>query len=247
MLSNKLRLNVGQVEVLVLDSDGGMFLFQEPLELDADHNFEVNIGQEPVFPAVPIPSGTCFIPASELSSLPTAVRKAHNAYIQAAASYKHVSPFKKSFSPAVLECLEGMLGESLPRPSYFGIEMAQQQVNPLPDEIDVSTPIREGAKYQVTVNAYERNPRARRLCIEKYGANCFICGFSFGKAYGKLVEGFIHVHHLRPLAEIGEEYEVDPVADLRPVCPNCHAVIHRRVPPYSIEELKSFLQQTGSS
>jgi predicted HNH restriction endonuclease len=47
------------------------------------------------------------------------------------------------------------------------------------------------------------------------------------------------VHHLRPISEIAEEYEVDPVKDLRPVCPNCHAMIHRTPQLYSIEEMKN--------
>jgi 5-methylcytosine-specific restriction protein A len=62
----------------------------------------------------------------------------------------------------------------------------------------------------------------------------------FEQCYGEVAKGFIHVHHLRPLSEIGEEYEVDPIADLRPVCPNCHAVLHLRVPAYSIEEVMNF-------
>jgi 5-methylcytosine-specific restriction protein A len=45
------------------------------------------------------------------------------------------------------------------------------------------------------------------------------------------------VHHLRPLAEIGAEYVLDPEVDLRPVCPNCHAMLHRTRPPMSIEAL----------
>ncbi|HSX81067.1 MAG TPA: HNH endonuclease [Candidatus Saccharimonadia bacterium] len=52
---------------------------------------------------------------------------------------------------------------------------------------------------------------------------------------------FIHVHHCRPLSEIAGEYVVDPIEDLRPVCPNCHAVIHRRTPPFTIEEVRSML------
>jgi 5-methylcytosine-specific restriction protein A len=46
------------------------------------------------------------------------------------------------------------------------------------------------------------------------------------------------VHHLKSLAEIGAEYELDPVRDLRPVCPNCHAMIHRKYPPYGLEEVR---------
>lgn len=86
----------------------------------------------------------------------------------------------------------------------------KEPANLFPDEVDKEIPIWEGAKYQVTVNAYERDPRARRRCIEHYGTSCFICGLSFGAIYGEVAKGFIHVHHLRPLSEIDSEYMVDP-------------------------------------
>lgn len=117
----------------------------------------------------------------------------------------------------------------------------------LPEEINNSEVLTEGAIQHITVNAYERNPEARRRCIEHYGTRCCICRFDFGQVYGEVAKGLIHVHHLRPLSEIGEEYQINPVADLRPVCPNCHAVLHRRSPAYSIEEVKAFLDQSNSS
>ncbi|MBW4522620.1 MAG: HNH endonuclease [Scytolyngbya sp. HA4215-MV1] len=110
-------------------------------------------------------------------------------------------------------------------------------VSLFPDEVDSTEVFREGAVRQVTVNAYERDPRARQKCIDYYGLNCSVCNFNFGETFGQLGKGFIHVHHLCPISEIGEEYEVDPVKDLRPVCPNCHAMIHRRSPPLSFEEI----------
>ena len=55
--------------------------------------------------------------------------------------------------------------------------------------------------------------------------------------------GVIHVHHLIPLSSVDADYEVDPVRDLRPVCPNCHVVLHHREPPYSLEEARQFLQR----
>lgn len=108
----------------------------------------------------------------------------------------------------------------------------------LPEEIlDEETYI-EGARKSIIVNAYERNPNARQKCIEYHGYNCVVCNFNFFDVYGEIGKGFIHVHHLKELNQIGEEYIVDPIQDLRPVCPNCHAMLHRKKPSYSIEELK---------
>jgi hypothetical protein len=243
MYPHGLRLNVGQVEALTSWDEGSRFLFQSPLHLGSDPRFEVNTDPSPVYPAVPIPSGVCQVAASDLVDLPAAVRTAHEAFIQVAASFKRGSPFRRSHSPAVIEYVESVLTTTLPRPSYAPHDAPDQRVEPLPDELDFSQPLTEGARYQVTVNAYERDPRARQFCIARHGTACVICGFSFGAAYGPVAEGFIHVHHLRPLSEIGGKYEVNPAEDLRPVCPNCHAVLHRRVPAYSIEEVRAFLTQ----
>lgn len=111
-----------------------------------------------------------------------------------------------------------------------------------PDEVVSSIPLVEGAICRVTVNAYERSPEARCRCIAAHGTSCSICGFSFGAMYGEVAEGYIHVHHLRPLSEIRGEYEVDPVEDLRPVCPNCHAVLHLGGRCRSIEEVRQLLR-----
>lgn len=99
----------------------------------------------------------------------------------------------------------------------------------------------EGAVCQVVINAYERNPIARAQCIAHYGSSCVVCGFNFGAVYGPFAEGFIHVHHIKPLSDIREEYEVNPITDMRPVCPNCHAVIHIDGACRSIEEVKQFM------
>jgi 5-methylcytosine-specific restriction endonuclease McrA len=118
--------------------------------------------------------------------------------------------------------------------------------DPLPEEVTESAGLVEGAVRTVVVNAYERNPEARRRCVAHYGPRCAVCGFDFAAAYGAVAEGYIHVHHLRPLAEIGEAYVVDPVADLRPVCPNCHAVIHLGGGCRGIEDVRRLLAAARS-
>jgi 5-methylcytosine-specific restriction protein A len=104
----------------------------------------------------------------------------------------------------------------------------------------------EGAVTRVSVNRFERSSRARELCIKKWGTDCVVCGFRFEQRYGDAGAGFIHVHHLAELSTVGSEYEIRPVDDLRPVCPNCHAMLHKRSPAYTIDELKAMLRPTPS-
>lgn len=127
------------------------------------------------------------------------------------------------------------------------LHVAQKQLNivssnRLSEEVSSEQKLIEGAVCQVTINSYERNPEARRRCIEHYGTSCCVCGFNFEDKFGLVAQGFIHVHHLKPLSEIQEEYKVDPITDLRPVCPNCHAIIHLGGKTRSIEEVKSWIQ-----
>jgi 5-methylcytosine-specific restriction enzyme A len=112
-----------------------------------------------------------------------------------------------------------------------------------PEEVDPTRTYIEGATRQVTVNLYERNAEARTICINYYGTSCSVCGFKFEGTYGKMGTGFIHVHHIKPLAEIRKGYKLNPIKDLRPVCPNCHAMIHQRKPAYSIEELRAIIER----
>jgi hypothetical protein len=108
-----------------------------------------------------------------------------------------------------------------------------------PDEIDeLDEILNEGAVSSVSVNRYERNRKARELCLEHYGMECRVCGMDFGRHYGKIGVGFMHVHHTVELSTIRKEYTVDPIRDLVPVCPNCHSMLHQRKPPYTIEELR---------
>lgn len=101
----------------------------------------------------------------------------------------------------------------------------------------------EGRSYKISVNKYERDRSARSKCIEHYGCVCAVCDFSFEDIYGSVGNDFIHVHHLVPIATIGKEYKLDPVNDLIPVCPNCHAMLHKSDPPFSIEELHSLIDK----
>lgn len=117
--------------------------------------------------------------------------------------------------------------------------------NLIPEEISEPVKYLEGASKTISINAYERNAKARYACIQHYGAICCVCDFDFKATYGEIGDGFIHVHHLIPLSEINKQYELDPIKDLRPVCPNCHGIIHRTQPALTIEQLKSHLKNSS--
>lgn len=114
-----------------------------------------------------------------------------------------------------------------------------------PMEIPESTPMIEGAMKKIRVNLFERDPKLRELCVKHWGCKCSVCGFDFSANYGEIGLGFIHVHHLVPLSAVRGAHRVDPIEDLIPVCPNCHAMLHHPKgpdsPPPTVEELKVFM------
>lgn len=121
-----------------------------------------------------------------------------------------------------------------------------QYKDELSEEIVKKNRYIEGAFLSVLVNRYERNPKARQKCIDYHGCKCDICGFDFGQTYGEIGKNYIEVHHKVPLNEIKEQYEVDPINDLIPVCSNCHSIIHRKTPSLAVEELKLIRKRINS-
>lgn len=110
-------------------------------------------------------------------------------------------------------------------------------------KIGVESPLYlEGEARRVASTRYERNPHARKACIEHYGERCVVCEMDFGTVYGELGRGFIHVHHLDPVSQSKEARPVDPKKDLRPVCPNCHAMLHKKFPPIDVGELRKLFE-----
>lgn len=98
-------------------------------------------------------------------------------------------------------------------------------------------------RYSVKQNRYERNSRARQACIEHYGPQCYVCGFDFEDKYGEIGKGFIHVHHEDPHSEIEDVREVDPIEDMKPLCPNCHGMTHQKTPPYTPKQMRRIIEE----
>ncbi|RZM79724.1 HNH endonuclease [Leptolyngbya iicbica] len=113
----------------------------------------------------------------------------------------------------------------------------------LPEELPDRIEYKEGIVKQIKVNRYERDQKARDACLSHYGYVCQVCNIKLCDIYGVVAETLIHVHHIKPLSEIGDSYIVDPVNDLIPVCPNCHAVIHLKSPPYTPQEVSEMFRR----
>lgn len=130
---------------------------------------------------------------------------------------------------------------------WYALDLGSSASVALPEELSSPERYSEGARFTVAISAYERNSRARAACIAHHGHVCAVCGFDFVRVYGNLGEGFIHVHHVAPIGKIGKEYEIDPITDLVPVCPNCHAMIHRFEPPLTVQQLRQHISQLRTS
>ena len=142
--------------------------------------------------------------------------------------------------PAIFGIISGKGGGI--KPSVYDVT--------LPEEIEESTGnLVEGLKKQVTVNAYERNPKARRACVNHYlkknngKLKCEICGFDFGEVYGDEFKSKIHIHHKVEISSIGAEYKIDPTKDLIPICPNCHLIAHSKKPAYTPDEIRAMIRR----
>jgi hypothetical protein len=186
-------------------------------------------------------SEACDMPFELVRSVYQELFNSHAEIIsRAARKPKHPST-RATHSARLIRFMGEELGKVLPQPSYWNAS-EDKHLLWTAEELPNDDQFIEGATQQKLLTVYERNPRARRLCIEYYGARCCICGLSFEDRYGAEAAGIIHVHHIIPLSEIGESYQVDPIKDLRPVCPNCHAVIHSTNPPRTIEQVTSMLR-----
>ena len=99
----------------------------------------------------------------------------------------------------------------------------------------------EGAAVRVLVNRYERDPRNRESAIQRHGVRCFGCCIEMAEVYGQMADGFIHIHHVKPVHTVqGARPDIE---DLVPLCPNCHAIVHLEVPPVTIDRLREMIRQ----
>ena len=117
--------------------------------------------------------------------------------------------------------------------------------------------ITEGKMTVKQAKVRERSKKLRDAAIKHYTVDgkivCFTCGFDFAKAYGKHGEGYIQVHHEKPVCQYDNQgfnaYISEAVTNMKPLCANCHCMIHRKRNPITVAELERivFNAQTSRS
>ncbi len=126
----------------------------------------------------------------------------------------------------------------------MGMVLSLANIVSVEDVIQEHTGYAEGDVQRTEANRYERNPLNRKLCLSAKGYDCAVCGMNFEKEYGELGHNFIHVHHIIPVSKLGSGYIINPLQDLIPVCPNCHAMLHRTDPPLTPDSLRGLVRRS---
>lgn len=101
----------------------------------------------------------------------------------------------------------------------------------------------EGFAIESKCGKYSRSATNRKACLKHFGYVCAACGLKPTEEYGPDGIGVIHVHHLTPLSTMPKASLVSPIEDLVPLCANCHNFAHRKIPPYTPEEIRKGLKK----
>ena len=134
-----------------------------------------------------------------------------------------------------LEYLQSMVSQDVKLEEHEGQQKEKR--------IRMATPKMEGKHIKRERTVIQRNPDARRKCIEHFGCQCAACGLIMSEKYGDIGDGFIEVHHLNPIHLFSKAHEVDFKTDLIPLCPNCHSMIHKLEDPGDLEGLRMIISE----
>jgi len=115
--------------------------------------------------------------------------------------------------------------------------------------------VQEGNTKNKSITVRERSKKLRDAAVQYYsnngGLRCSVCGFSFEEKYGDIGKGFIEIHHEKPIYQYDEEgvesVILSAIQHLKPLCANCHRMIHRNSKkPLSIRELSREIKKHSS-
>ncbi len=156
--------------------------------------------------------------------------------------------FLGDYGPLLQYCIDGgfdykEVNEALRKVDYNSDQQKRRRL----EFLDENVIVREGARVRTEGEIATRSAKLREAAIQHYSASgtiaCSACGFDFGEFYGEIGRGFIEIHHTKPIvAYEDEDVEMTikkALGNVRPLCSNCHRMVHRRRGSLlSIEELR---------
>ncbi|WP_374576434.1 HNH endonuclease [Phenylobacterium sp.] len=75
---------------------------------------------------------------------------------------------------------------------------------------------------------------------------CEACGFDFARAYGERGEGYIEVHHTKPLETLRPGARTK-LSELAVLCANCHRMVHAKRPWLAMEDLIALVRASDDA
>lgn len=121
LFRDKIRLNVGPVEVLVISSNDLFLVIADSDNESFEENKYRNFVTQPEihYSSVPINQRRCHIPQEIIEEFYPLIRDNHYRFIQEAAQRRLRTTWKDSFSSGIIYYLNNLLNITLPIPAYF--------------------------------------------------------------------------------------------------------------------------------
>lgn len=116
--------------------------------------------------------------------------------------------------------------------------------------------IKEGKLSVKQAKIKERSRKLREAALAYHTKDgticCSVCGFDFSKAYGDWGDGYIQIHHEKPIYQTNDEgfsqYIGEAVKAMKPLCANCHCMIHRQKnTTLTLDQLKQIMADAKTS
>ena len=172
---------------------------------------------------------------------------AHADLIERAAQGRKICFWLGAHSPGVIQALRNS-GHQVSDPDYSTARLRRGRLSAVdPDELDRVT--YEGRRSLRTHLSIERDPmlaarKKHSVLVTQSRLKCEVCGFDFEQRYGSIGHGFAEVHHKDPLASSTGRRRVG-LKQVAIVCSNCHRMLHRGDPVFSLTELRTRLAGRG--
>ncbi len=233
LYSNIFRLNVGRVEVYIVGED---FVRLNCIGKYGKGPFIGSEYEESHYKTVQVDQCAFCGDYTEFDKVSETLWPYHKGFVDKVAITKGGKPFSAIFKKSNFQ---GLIDYAKSKYSE------RQDVKNANDIGEIELRYIEGYREIRQINDYGRNRAARDKCLEYYGAKCAICGFDSKSAYGISITEIIHVHHIVAIAGTDKAHSIDPVKDLIPLCPNCHAIIHSKKPNYTVDEIRNMVNATS--